>query len=141
MVSFGKEKPYIDSFYIVTIIKHIRTNPNCKTPPRCFNSLLQADSTCTTPYVLIVGLNLVLIMLAFSKLFSKRVCFRSRIRNFVDGGLSWTYIHPYQAVKIDLCDTSSSKRWTTEGADKEFQQCLACKMFIHKSIDYLVIIY
>ena len=72
-------------------------------------------------------------MLAFSKLRGERVCFLSCVRSFVSnnfgGGLSWTYIHPYQAVKIDLCDTSSSKRWTTEGADKEFQQCLACKIF------------
>ena len=71
-------------------------------------------------------------MLAKLALFGKRVCFLPRIREFVtnncDGSLSWTYIHPYQAVKIDLCDTSSLKKWTTEGADKEFQHCLACKI-------------
>ena len=74
---------------------------------------------------------LLIIMLAFSKLFGKRVCFLSHVRKFVDNfdrGLSWTYIHPYQAIKIDLCDSTSLNRWTTEGADKEFQQCLACKI-------------
>lgn len=70
-------------------------------------------------------------MLAFLKSFGKCVCFRLHTRKFsannVAGSLTWTYIHPYQAVKIDLCDSSSLERWTTEEADKEFEQCLACK--------------
>ena len=59
------------------------------------------------------------------KLFDKRLCFPLYSRKF--SALSWTYIHPYQAVKIDLCDSSSLERWTSEGADKEFGQCLSSK--------------
>ena len=69
-------------------------------------------------------------MLPFSRLFDKCVCFVLHTRKFSvssGSGLSWTYVNPYQAVKIDLCDSSSLERWTNEGADKEFKQCLASK--------------
>lgn len=71
-------------------------------------------------------------MLAFSKLFSKCLLHTRKFSasNF-SGGLSWTYVHPYQAVKIDLCNSSSLERWTTEEASKEFEQCLACKSSLY----------
>ena len=74
----------------------------------------------------------------FLKLFDKQICFLSHARriskkNF-SGNLSWTYIHPYQAVKIDLCNASSLKIWATEGADEIFQQCLKCKFQIPKPV-------
>jgi len=70
-------------------------------------------------------------ILSGSELFGRRVCF-VHARNFstsnLGNGLLWTYIHPYQAVKIDLCDSVCLQRWAAEGADKEFEQCLACEI-------------
>lgn len=84
---------------------------------------------------LIVGLNsrVVRIMLfKCNNAFVKRVCSLAYVRKFsandLGDGLSWTYFHPYQAVKIDLCNSACLSRWTGEGADTEFEQCLRCKI-------------